>query len=188
LAREAGRLGNARFIAQWQLLYHAFLYYHSGLYSEQVARYFEQFPREQVHIVLFDDMRKDLLGTVQGIYRFLGVDPAFEPELDARNASAFPASVRLQAFVGRRWNANPLCPRGPVRGRDRKHYPIVMTINNILGSYRKERMTPETRRALAARFAPDIAKTAALIGRNLDHWVAERAAAPVSDANVAVQV
>ena len=188
LAREASRLGNARFIREWQLLYHAFLYYHSGLYSEQVARYFDAFPREQVHIVLFDDMKKDLLGTVQGIYRFLGVDPAFEPELDARNASSFPLSVKFQAFVGRRWHANPLYPRGPVRGRDRTHYPIAMSINGLLGGYRKERMRPETRRELTERFAPDIAKTAALVGRNLDHWVEERSAARVKDAKVAVQV
>jgi len=188
LAREASRLGNARFIAEWQLLYHAFLYYHSGLYAEQVTRYLDLFPREQVHIVLFDDMKTDLLGTIQGIYRFLGVDPSFEPELDARNASNFPLSVKFQAFVGRRWNANPLYPRGPVRGRDKTHYPIAMSINGMLGGYRKERMRSETRRELMQRFAPDVTRTAALIGRNLDHWIAEKAAAPVSGARVAVQV
>jgi len=188
LAREASRLGNARFIEEWQLLYHAFLYYHSGLYADQVARYLDAFPREQVHIILFDDMKKDLLGTVQGVYRFLGVEPSFEPDLDARNASQFPLSVKFQAFVSKRWNGHPLYPRGPVRGRDKTHYPIAMSINGMLGSYRKERMRPETRRELTQRFAPDIARTAAVIGRNLDHWVQERAAAPVRDAKVAVQV
>ena len=188
LAREASRLNNARFIKEWQLLYHAFLYYHSGLYAEQVSRYLETFPREQVHIVLFDDMKKDLLATVQGIYRFLGVDPDFEPELDSRNASNFPLSVKFQAFISRRWHANPLYPRGPVRGRDKTHYPIAMSMNSMLGAYRKDRLHPETRRALTARFAPDIARTAALIGRNLDHWVEERSAAPVKDTKVAVQV
>jgi hypothetical protein len=188
LAREASRLGNARFIKDWQLLYHAFLYYHSGLYAAQVARYLDAFPAQQVHVVLFDDMKKDLLGTVQGIYRFLGVDPEFEPDLDARNESHFPLSVKLQAFVSRRWNAHPLYPRGPVRRRDKTHYPIALGINALLGGYRKERMRPETRRALTERFAPDIAKTAALIGRNLDHWVQERATAGLKDAKVAVQV
>jgi hypothetical protein len=188
LAREADRLGNARFIEEWRLLYHAFLYYHSGLYAGQVARYLDAFPRDQVHIVLFDDLRKDLLATVQGIYRFLGVDPDFEPDLDARNASQFPLSVRFQAFVGRRWNANPLNPRGSVRGRDKTHYPIAMSINSLLGSYRKERLRPETRHALTERFSPDIRQTASLIGRNLDHWIAARAAAPAAEPKVAVQV
>ena len=96
--------------------------------------------------------------------------------------------MKFQAFVGRRWNANPLYPRGPIRGRDKTHYPIAMSINGALGAYRKERLRPETRRALTARFAPDIAKTAALIGRSLDHWVEERAAAPASGASVAMPV
>ncbi|HET7695298.1 MAG TPA: sulfotransferase [Vicinamibacterales bacterium] len=188
LAREAERLGNPRFIREWQLLYHAFLYYHSGLYAEQVARYLDAFPRNQVHIVLFDDLKSDLLGTVQGIYRFLGVDPSFEPDLDARNESRFPLSVKFQAFVSRRWNAHPLYPRGPVRRRDKTHYPIALGINALLGGYRKERMHPDTRRRLTERFAPDIAKTAATIGRSLDHWVQAKAAAPASGAKVAVQV
>jgi hypothetical protein len=188
LAREAERLGNARFIKEWQLLYHAFLYYHSGLYAEQIARYFDAFPREQVHIVLFDDLRKDLLGTIQGIYRFLDVDPTYEPGLESRNASHFPLSVKFQAFVSRRWNAHPLYPRGPVRGRDKTHYPVAMSINGTLGTYRKERMRPDTRRALTERFAPDIAKTAALIGRSLDHWVDERVPSPAAGAKVAMPV
>ena len=188
LAAEAGRVNNAAFIKRWRLLYYAFLYYHSGLYSEQIARYFEVFPREQIHIVLFDDMKRDLLGTVQGIYRFLGVDPTFEPLLDSRNASQFPFSVRFQAFIGRRWRGNPLCPAKPLRTRDRTHYPIAMSINGLLGNYLKDEMRPDTRRALAQRFAPDIEKTAALIGRDLNHWVQARAAAPVSGAKVAVQV
>ena len=188
LAREAARLGNARFIKEWQLLYHAFLYYHSGLYAEQVARYLDAFPREQVHIILFDDMKKDLLGTIRGVYRFLNVDPEFEPELDAHNASQFPLSVKFQAFISKRWNANPLYPRGPLRRRDKTHYPIALSINSMLGVYRKEQMRPETRRELTQRFAPDIARTAAVIGRNLDHWVQERATVPVEGAKVAVQV
>lgn len=188
LAREADRFGNARFIEEWQLLYHAFLYYHSGLYSEQVARYLQVFPREQVHIILFDDMRKNLLATVQGVYRFLGVDAGFEPDLDSRNASSFPLSVKLQAFISRRWNDNPLRRRGQVRRRDQTHYPTALAINQLLGIYRNERLRPETARALRQRFAPDIVKTAALIGRNLDHWVDERVPSPGAGAKVALPV
>jgi hypothetical protein len=188
LAREAERLGNAAFIKQWQLLHYAFLYYHSGLYAEQVARYFDAFPREQVHVILFDDLKNDLLGTVQGVYRFLGVDADYEPHLDSRNASSFPLSVKLQAFIARQWNDNPLNPRGPVRHRDKTHFPIAMAINQLLGGYRDVRLRPETRRALTERFAPDIAKTASLIGRSLDHWVVERASPAASAAKVAMPV
>jgi hypothetical protein len=186
LAREASRLGNARFMKDWQLLYHAFLYYHSGLYAEQVSRYLEVFPREQVHVLLFDDLKNDALAAVRGVYRFLGVDAEFEPDLDPRNASQFPLSVKLQAFVSRRWNGNPLYPRTPIRRRDKMHYPIAMSINAMLGQYRKERMRPETRRALLDRFRPDIVKTAPLIGRSLDRWLEVRATPAAESASAAM--
>jgi hypothetical protein len=174
LAREAQRLNNPAFISRWQLLYYAFLYYHSGLYSEQVERYQRSFPPDQIHIVLYDDLKKNALRTVQGIYGFLGVDPEFEPDLDVRNASQFPLSVKAQAFLGRRWHGQPLYPRTPVRRRDRLHYPVAMGINLMLGQYRDERVRPQTRRALLERFRPDIEKTSALILRNLDTWLQER--------------
>lgn len=174
LAREAQRLKSPEFISRWQLLYYAFLYYHSGLYSEQVARYQRSFPADRIHIVLHDDLKKDALRTVQGIYRFLGVDPDFEPDLEVRNASQFPLSVKAQAFIGRRWHGQPLYPRTPLRRRDKLHYPIAMSVNLLLGQYRTERVRPETRRALLERFRPDIEKTSALIGRDLGMWLQQR--------------
>jgi hypothetical protein len=174
LAREEERYGNGPFIARWQLLYNAFLYYRSGLYSAQVGRYFDEFPREQVHIILQDDLKNARLQTVQDVYRFLGVDPEFEPELDVHNQSAVPLSIRLQAFIASRWRGHPLIPDEPQRRRDRLHYPVAFNINLLLGQYREARLSSKTRRALVARFRPDIEKTAALIGRNLDAWVGER--------------
>lgn len=186
LELEERRFGNKAFIERWQLLYYAFLYYRSGLYSEQVARYLDTFPRERVHIVLYDDLKKDALGVVQGLYRFLGVDDGFEPDLDVRNASQFPLSVKTQAFVARRWHGHPLMPRAPIRRRDKVHFPTAMSINMMLGQFRKEVLRPETRRALVERFRPDIEKTAALIGRSLDKWLTDPARKTKSAA-VAVQ-
>jgi hypothetical protein len=189
LAREADRYGNERFERKWELLYHAFLYYHSGLYSEQIQRYVAAFPRDQIHIVLYDDLKHAPLETVQKVYRFLGVDPDFEPELGVHNQSQFPLSVRLQSLIASRWRGHPLRPSKPMRRRDRLHFPVAFGINMLLGQYRRERLRPDTRRALLERFRPDINRTAALIGRNLDGWLAERShAAGPEAARAAVQV
>ncbi len=186
LAREASRLGNAQFIERWNLLYHAFLYYNSGLYAEQITRYQEAFPREQMHIVLFDDLKKNAADTVSGVYRFLGVDPSFEPELDPVNLSGFPRSVRVQAFLGRRWNGNPLNPKQPRRRRDDVHYPTAMSINLMLGQFRTVTMAADTRRALIERYRPDIVRTAAIIGRSLDRWVEPKVGSPPGSAKAAM--
>jgi hypothetical protein len=171
LERENDRFENERFKRQMELLYFAFLYVNSGLYSAQLERYFALFPRDRIFVVLYDDLKKDPRGTTRELYRFLSVNAEFEPDVAVHNASGFPLSVRVQGALCRTWNAHPLRPREPIRRRDRLHFPVAFGINALLGRYRSSRMRSETRRALVKRFRDDIQKTAALIGRNLDSWV-----------------
>lgn len=189
LKREEDRAADERFKRDRELLYYAYLYYRSGLYSAQIQRYLDAFPREQIHILLNEDLKKDAaIPTMQGVYRFLGVTDDFEPEIAVHNQSQFPMSVRLQCALASRWNTHPVRPRGPARRRDRLHIPIAFTINTLLGQYRKQKARPETRRALIERFRPDIEATAALIGRDLSAWIHGRGAAKAAAAPaVAVQ-
>lgn len=52
-----------------------------GRYHEQLSRYFEAFPRSQVHVFLFDDLKQSPLRVVQEVYQLLDVDPRFVPDL-----------------------------------------------------------------------------------------------------------
>lgn len=174
LAREPRRLDNEAFKRETQLLYYCFLYYNSGLFSAQIERYFAMFPRDRIRIVLYDDLKKDGLRVAQDLYRFLSVNPGFEPEVGVHNQSEFPASVRLQRLLCGMWNGSPLCPRQPIRRRDQLHLPVAIGMNLLLGKYRRTKMRPETRRMLTDRFRADVQKTGALIGRNLDAWTQDR--------------
>jgi hypothetical protein len=48
-------------------------YLDRGFYSEQMERVFRFFPREQVHVIKFDDFRRKTLEVVNGVFAFLGV-------------------------------------------------------------------------------------------------------------------
>ena len=50
-----------------------FAYVDRGFYSSQLDRVFKFFPREQVHIVKFEDFRDRKQETLDGIFEFLGV-------------------------------------------------------------------------------------------------------------------
>ena len=52
----------------------------AGLYSEQIQRYLNLFPRKNIHIILFDDIKKNPEDVVKNLYSFLEVDPHFRPE------------------------------------------------------------------------------------------------------------
>ena len=50
-----------------------------GMYYEQLKRFFDIFPPENILVVLYDDLKKDPLEFIQKIYQFLGVKNDFVP-------------------------------------------------------------------------------------------------------------
>lgn len=50
-------------------------YVDRGFYAEQMERVFRFFPREQVHVIKFDDFRAKWRETVDGAFRFVEVEP-----------------------------------------------------------------------------------------------------------------
>ena len=70
--------------------------FESGLYHAKLRRYFDTFPREQIKVILFDDLIARPQETVQSLYRFLGVDPDFPVDTSNRfNTTFYPRFVRL---------------------------------------------------------------------------------------------
>jgi hypothetical protein len=157
--------------------YGAYFYRRMGRYAEQLERYLKLFGRDQMHVLLFEDLHKRPIETTQAVFAFLGVDPLFEPNVQIHNKSYFPLSVAAQCFIGQRWNLHPVGSHArPPRRRDRSVLPIAFGLNLWLGHrLRNVTLKPETRRSLLEGFKDDIERTSAIIGRNLNHWLKERA-------------
>jgi hypothetical protein len=73
-----------------------YLYYRTGLYHDQVKRYLDEFPAGHVRMFLFEDFIKAPVETCQEVFRFLGVDAGFKPEIKVHNKGRIPYSPRLQ--------------------------------------------------------------------------------------------
>lgn len=145
---------------------HALFYRDIGRYAAQVRRYLEVFPREQVHIILFDDFVADLGGTYRATLEFLGVDQEFVPKFERVNDSR---AVR-SPFV-RRWVERPL-NKGRLRGLvpfRRRLYEAVHQWNTLAGV--KPLPTPAQEALLRRELADDIRELSTLIGRDLSHWL-----------------
>ena len=137
-----------------------------GRYYEQLLRYFHAFPRDQIHVFLFDDLKKNPRAVVQGLYRFVGVDPKFEPDFATpHNIGGMPASRLLEGvFTSRTLKAvvEPWIPKQAanwvrsLRTRNMRQAPALPA---------------ELKRELTSHFREDIAQTSNLIGRNLEHWL-----------------
>ncbi|HVX19864.1 MAG TPA: sulfotransferase [Acidimicrobiales bacterium] len=64
-------------------------------YTDQLVRFHAALPREQVRTYIYDDFRADNLGTVQQIFEFIAVDPAFVPPVLENNKAV---AVRSQVL------------------------------------------------------------------------------------------
>ena len=137
-----------------------------GFYHGQLKRYYDRFPRQQIHVFLFDDLKCDPVKTVQGIYRFLGVAPDFVPDFDApHNPGGMPESRVLEGIFTNPRLRSAVWPLVPKRAA------------NWLRRLRTRNMRPapplppELRRELSQQLRSEILNTSELIGRNLDHWL-----------------
>ena len=55
-----------------------------GLYANQVRRYLDLFPRENIHIAFYEDYERNPKGILADLLRFLGVDETFRPDMSRR--------------------------------------------------------------------------------------------------------
>lgn len=51
-----------------------------GFYYKHLQRYLEYFDKQQIYIMLLDDLKKDKLGMIRNLYDFLEVDTDFVPQ------------------------------------------------------------------------------------------------------------
>ena len=144
-------------------------YRHSVRFAEQLERYFDVFGRERVHVMLWDDLRRDGATAVRGALDFLGVDSSLAAAPPNANENKRVRSPLLQRLI---FAPRLLLPLAPFLRR----FPLVRAIRTRMldmNSEAKPRapMDPQLRRQLLAEFKPDIERLASLIGRDLSAWL-----------------
>jgi hypothetical protein len=156
------------------------LYYRDVVqYHEQIERYFKVFGRDQVHVILFDDLIADTSGAYRRVLDFLGVDPDFAPDLrpvnEARETRSSWMRRRIDEIgdpssrmrrVGRR-----LIPSHSLRLRLLKSGPPALERLNTRAA-RRAAPDPEVLSRLSEDLAPSIAALEELLDRDLSHWAA----------------
>lgn len=137
-----------------------------GRYHPQLCRYFDAFPRGQIKIFLFDDLKGSQLQVMQELYRFVGVDPAFVPDFDTpHNIGGMPANRLLEGIYTSRFIRSAVEPWIPKQAANWVRWLRTRNMRQAPA------LPAGLRQELTAHFRSDIARTAELIGRSLDHWL-----------------
>jgi hypothetical protein len=135
-------------------------------YTDQVARYFDAFGRENVHVIIFDDFVRDPAASYRATLEFLGVDPDFRPELAVVNPHTTNISPRLATLL-----------RDPaVLNRLKRLVPRALhrRLDAIARRLRRWNRRPaprspldaSTRARLRVEFVPEVRRLGELLGRD----------------------
>ncbi len=72
-----------------------------GLYHAQLERYLALFPREQILVLIYEDIRKDPVAFMKRIYEFLGINASFVSSMvyDEINVARTPKRVWIDRLM-----------------------------------------------------------------------------------------
>ena len=140
-------------------------------YVEQLRRFHDAFPREQVLVLIYDDFRADNEGTLRHVQRFLGVDDTLPLELVEANRSVRVRSLRMDDAVnsvqaGRGVVARTVRAAGalvPERARS----SVLAAVRNRLVYAEPEPPDEELMRELRRRFASEVRALSEYLNRDL---------------------
>jgi hypothetical protein len=144
-------------------------YRNQGYYSNQIKRYLATFPREQMLILLYDDMLPDNAAFLARICAFLKVDDTFKFDTTIRynESSSMPLSPGFNKFL----NSS---------GRAKRLIRAILPADLRLAMFRRLfalNMGPKpvfersVRQQLVSAFKPDILELEKLIDRDLSAWL-----------------
>lgn len=136
-------------------------------YAEQVQRYIDTFPKDNVRVLIFEEFVNALPDVYRDILRFLEVDQGFEPDFDVANANKkprFPKASRAlkRSFVFDLYDQ--LMPRylkPKVRSFTTKLYFKKVDRPQMDGSLREQ---------LIRAYIPEIEKLEKALNRDLTVW------------------
>jgi hypothetical protein len=135
-------------------------------YTQQVKRFLDVFPPEQVYIILFDDFKNKLPETLENLYDFLNIDKDFKPELKQHNANKSVRNRKLQKLSDKfsyKILARFLSPDTTEAFRE-----FMLQINSKQQA--RKPLPPDVKQELRDIFKPDILALENLIKTDLSCW------------------
>lgn len=155
-----------------------------GFYGKHLQAWLSKFPKEQMLVMLHDDVVKDSNEVVRTAYNFLGIDPCFNPSkaLEGRPKPSVYNAFRLaylQAIKVLRVNNSP--GENGTRLKDPSRAPISVFLHKLLYQLDdcvfakclpngKPVLSSGNRASLLLTYQEDLGLLSELLNRRLDDW------------------
>lgn len=144
LELEEKRASSEQFRSHCPHYLYNFLYFRSGLYGEQVERYFSLFHQDQFYFLTLEYLKTKPMEALKAITSFLDISTDFTPRQRVRNEGAVTTRVPSIQYLWKHKVKNPEFLR-------KLGFKILSKVN-----FREiPPMRPETRKALLVRYEDD---------------------------------
>lgn len=164
LAMEGKRRRSPAFKRKCPHYYYNYLYFASGLYGEQLKRYFHEFEKERFLIFTFEQFQQDPLEVLARIYDHLEVDGYFKPKLKTYNQKQFDIKRPMIHYLLTYKLKSHLT-------RLKAPYPAkIEQFSYRINRKEKQGLRQSTKRELMRRFTPDLNELGKLTGLSFDNW------------------
>jgi hypothetical protein len=147
------------------------LYRRVAGFAEQVRRYLDVFPREQIHIIDFDDFSRDTPRVYAEVLQFLGVDPSFRGEFEVRNPNKQVRSRFLHRFLNNPGTLSILLGRLVPQSLRRSLISRLKKANSPAAP--RPPLSSELRQRLNREFAAEVEELGALAAKDFSKWLSE---------------
>jgi len=167
---RACSLEDQRVADGWGAFWH---YIRLGKYGEQLRELLTVFPSEQVMVLRYRELVDSPADTLDGICRFLGVEPRGLSSIPPENSRGFvPQSARTRILGGAiRAGATAGAAFPPQVWRKASH-PLLQTLQH--GSGPRPVVSPELRRELLGQFEEDIRLLGEVTGSDFSDWLGDQ--------------
>lgn len=156
---------DTRIAQNWAWGWH---YLQLGLYHQQLKRYFERYPQEQIKIYLYEELKSNSAGVLKDIFDYLEVDDTFIPNTSVKhNISGIPQNKLIQSWLYEK-NIIKKIVKPFLPEKLRKDIFIKLKKKQTL---RKPELSSEVRQPLLPFFQEDILRLQELIGKDLSGWL-----------------
>jgi len=138
-------------------------------YTQFIKNYYEVFGGTQnVHVVLFDDLKQDTAGVYKQVLEFLELDTSFQPKLEANNPAPPVSAKVLHRFWIRHPKIRTFLSR--IISPQLRRNAMYLLLPLLPKGEGKSTITQEFRKELQQQLAPEVEQLGNLLGRDLSHW------------------
>lgn len=147
-----------------------------GLYYGQLKRYYDNFPKENIRVYLYENFIDDTAAVVEDLFKFLEIDPAVKVATDiVYNKSGTVKNKAVDNIVGQ--NSAIILLLKKIAPSLHFWMKENVRVNRWLYNLRNKNLqkadfSPKLRKEIVEKiYAQDIKKLSGLIDQDLSHWL-----------------